>query len=166
MLCENCGKNNATTHIKRVIGGVANEKHLCSACAAKMGYNGIGNKGIANMLASMFGDTSSHKTISAKKCERCGYAFSDIVQSGKMGCEDCYTTFYNELLPYLKRVHGNVVHMGKIPNNAPLAVVNTKSEIELLRAELGELIKTEEFEKAAQVRDRIRELEKEETGNE
>ena len=38
MLCQNCGKNEATTHIKQVINGDTAERHLCSDCAEHLGY--------------------------------------------------------------------------------------------------------------------------------
>mgnify|MGYP002588164185 CR=1 FL=1 len=38
MLCQNCGKNEATTHIKQVINGDTAERHLCSECAEHLGY--------------------------------------------------------------------------------------------------------------------------------
>ena len=33
MFCEYCGKNMATYHLKQIINGVTNEKHLCESCA-------------------------------------------------------------------------------------------------------------------------------------
>ncbi len=163
MKCEKCLKNTATTHIKRVVNGVATEKYLCSGCAAQQGYASLSNNSFANMLASVFGDTTAaYRQETAKHCSGCNYTFSDIVSTGRVGCEHCYTEFSDELLPYLKRVHGSVNHIGKVPNFAPLAVVDTKSEIDSLRTKLAEHIKNEEFELAATVRDKIRELEKEE----
>ena len=38
MLCQNCGKREATTHIKRVVNGETSESHLCAECAASLGY--------------------------------------------------------------------------------------------------------------------------------
>ena len=34
MICQNCGKREATTHIKRVVNGETSESHLCAECAA------------------------------------------------------------------------------------------------------------------------------------
>lgn len=167
MKCQNCGVNTATTHIKKVINGVVNELHLCNLCAAKKGYSTLGNNSLAGMLASVFGDVSTeYLSASTKRCDECGCDFSDIVNYGKVGCPNCYTAFYDELLPYLKRIHGSVTHVGKIPNRAPLSVKDEKSEIELLRAQLNEVIVKEEFEKAAEIRDRIRQLERQANDNE
>lgn len=163
MLCEKCGKHPATTHIRSVVNGVVREKNLCGYCAAKEGYNSLGSNSLATMLASMFSDTlSALPDTAAKRCENCGSTFSDIAESGKAGCSECYKAFYSELLPYLKRVHGSVNHQGKIPNSAPLIVKPEEDSIQSLRNKLSMLIAEENFEEAAIVRDKIKEMEGEE----
>ena len=67
--------------------------------------------------------------------------------------------FYNELLPYLKRVHGSTGHVGKIPNNAPLVVKPKTKTIDDLRNELSRLVAEENYEQAAVIRDKIKEME-------
>lgn len=159
MLCEKCGKNNATTHIRSVVNGVVTEKHLCGYCAANDASN-IGHNNLAQMLASMFGDSQMLSgSVKQVRCECCGASFSDIAESGKVGCSKCYETFYNQLLPYLKRVHGSTVHSGKIPNRAPLTVRPKEDTVESLRMELNRLVSEEKFEQAAVVRDKIKKLE-------
>ena len=37
MMCQNCGKSPATTHVKRTVNGKTAEWHLCAECAAKQG---------------------------------------------------------------------------------------------------------------------------------
>ena len=41
MLCQNCGKNEATTHVKRVVNGDTTEMHLCQNCAEHLGYGDL-----------------------------------------------------------------------------------------------------------------------------
>ncbi len=164
MLCENCGKYTATTHIKKIVNGVATTKHLCSLCANNLSF-GFQSNSIANLLSSMFSDIiSENRHLREKTCDKCNSTFSEIVNTGKVGCPECYTVFYNDLLPYLKRVHSATEHIGKVPNNAPLAVV-TDDRITSLRKTLHELILKEEFEKAANVRDEIKRLESEGENN-
>ena len=103
MLCEKCGKANATTHIKTVVNGVMREMNLCGHCAAQEGYTNIQHNSLAGMLASMFGEISSASRVSTEtRCPVCGAAFSDIAKNGRMGCSECYSVFKQELLPYLK----------------------------------------------------------------
>lgn len=158
MMCENCGKNPATTHLKTVVNGVVHENHLCSYCAANSGYSNIGGLSLTNMLASMFGESiSSGKPIS-KRCECCGASFLDIAQSGRVGCSECYTTFKKELLPSLNRLHGKAIHIGNAPKEEKKEETVAK-KIQKLKSRLAELVKAEEFEQAAKLRDEIRALE-------
>ena len=156
MKCEKCGKYEATTHIRSVINGVVREYNLCSTCAAQSGY---GSNSITGMLASMLGDMSPQTVKSQKRCSVCGATFSDIAHSGKMGCGECYKTFNDEILPYLKRVHGATRHVGKIPNRAPLIVKPKEKTVEDLRQELARMVAEEKYEQAATLRDKIREME-------
>ena len=120
MLCDKCGKNHATTHIRSVVNGFVAEKNLCGYCAATEGYTGIAHNSIGDMLASVFGDALASGSKSLEnRCACCGVTFSDIAESGKVGCSECYKTFYEQLMPYLKRVHGSTKHAGRVPNKAP-----------------------------------------------
>lgn len=160
MFCEKCGKNYATTHIKTVVNGIVREYNLCSECAAKSGY---GSNSITGMLASMLGDMALPAIKSQKHCSVCGTTFSDIAKSGKMGCGECYKTFKDEILPYIKRVHGATKHAGKIPNRAPLIVRPKEKTVADLRQELSRLVAEEKYEQAAVVRDKIKEMEGEQS---
>ena len=96
---------------------------------------------------------------SAGKCPHCGLTYADFRKSGRLGCAQCYYTFKDSLSSLLKRVHGSSEHVGKVPALAgkEVAVSRTLKE---LREKLHRSIQKEEFEEAAKLRDRIRELEK------
>lgn len=159
MLCEKCKKNTATTHIRSVINGVISEKNLCSVCAAEEGYNKIGQNSLMDMLSSMLGDKVMPGSANGEeKCDCCGATFSQIAASGKVGCGQCYKKFKNQLLPYLKRVHGSVAHVGKKLSNQQLIVTPT-DKISNLRKKLAELVKNEKYEEAAVIRDEIKKYE-------
>lgn len=165
MLCQKCGKNTATTHIRSVINGVVSEKLLCASCAAQEGYNKMGQNSLMDMLSSMLGGSllpDSH--IAEEKCDCCGATFSKIASTGKVGCPKCYDKFRKQLLPYLKRVHGSVDHIGKKPSKEQLIVTPT-DKISELRKKLSLLVKNERYEEAAVVRDEIKKYEGEQ-GNE
>lgn len=161
MMCENCGKNPATTHLKTVLNGVVHEKHLCSYCAANKGYGNLGKLSLTNMLASMLGEGISAGKPITKRCECCGASFSDIAQSGRVGCSECYSVFRQELLPSLNRLHGKAIHVGNTPKEE-LKEETKEEKIKKLKLQLADAIKAEEFENAAKLRDAIRALEREE----
>ena len=170
MLCQNCGKNEATTHIKQIINGDMAESHICSECAAHLGYgdmfSGFGLN-FSDLLGSFFGDMIP--TLSAgnvTRCKKCGSSFDDIVRDGRVGCADCYRTFFDKLLPSLQRIHGKVQHSGKVStfSNSPVAEQNpaeqTKEEkIGELKEKMNEAVACQNFELAAKIRDEIKELE-------
>ena len=166
MLCENCGKNEATTHIKQVINGDTAERHLCAECAEHLGYgdafSGFGFN-MSDIFGNFFGD-AVHALSSPKKitrCPKCGYSFNDIVREGRVGCAECYHTFYNELKPSIQRIHGQVRHNGKIASTVEHVekVDEKENKIEELKLKMDDAIKTQNFELAAQLRDKIKELE-------
>lgn len=159
MLCQSCGQNQATTHIKTIVNGELAEVSLCRECAQKLGYSSFfGSFGMDfdKFLGSLMGGNRVQK--SKKRCECCGSTFEDIAKSGKVGCANCYDIFYDELLPSIQRIHGKTVHIGKLAKSAGNEV-KIKSTIAKLKEELTAAIKEQEFEKAAKLRDEIKELE-------
>ena len=159
MLCQHCGMRPATTHIRTSINGVQEEKMLCSECAAREGFNGLSSIFTGGLLGSLLkNDLSGSTAAGAVRCTRCGISFEEIARSGKVGCADCYKQFRDKLSPTVERLHGKADHAGKTPRRKT-AVPQEKSQLEQLREQLARAIETQEFELAAQLRDRIRELE-------
>lgn len=165
MLCQNCEKNEATTHIKQIINGDMTENHLCSECAAHLGYTDMFsgfNFGLSGLFGSLLGDMMP--ALSAEKvvrCEKCGCSFDDIVREGRVGCAECYDVFYDKLAPTIQKIHGKIKHSGKTStavNYAPKQ--ETKEEkIAKLRAMMDDAVSKQEFENAAKIRDAIKALE-------
>ena len=165
MLCQNCGKNEATTHIKQIINGDMAESHLCSECAAHLGYSdmfsGFGLN-LSELFGGFLGDMIPLMTsIGTKRCAKCGTSFDEIVRDGRVGCADCYRTFYDRLLPSIQRIHGKIKHNGKtVSASAAEPKVETKEEkIEKLKAAMNDAVAKQDFENAAKIRDEIKELE-------
>ena len=165
MLCQNCGKNEATTHIKQIINGDMAESHLCSDCAAHLGYSdmfsGFGlnlSELFGGFLGDMMPTLSSGKT---KRCPKCGTSFDEIVRDGRVGCADCYRTFYDRLLPSIQRIHGKIKHSGKVSTAAPAepAIETVEEKIEKLKAAMNDAVAKQDFENAAKIRDEIKALE-------
>lgn len=164
MLCQACQKKTATTHIKQIVNGELTERHLCPECAAKLGYgNMFGGFGLnlGDLIGSFLGEPQqlgAQPAASAVRCKCCGSTFSDIARSGKVGCAECYELFRERLAPSIQRIHGNTRHVGKVPATAS-AKAQLTARLEKAREELSQAIEAQAFEKAAQLRDLIRELE-------
>lgn len=168
MLCQSCGKKTATTFIKKTINGETSEWHLCADCAAAGGFSsmlGVNGFDLGSFWGNLFAEPSARTQIDTVRCEGCGHSFRDIAESGKAGCSLCYTTFYDRLLPSIQRIHGKTRHTGKIPV-AGSKLMKKQKELEKLQSELSECIASQQYEKCAELRDRIKELEKEEADHE
>jgi len=158
MKCQKCGKFSATTHIHTVINGKTADMHLCGYCASGKGFDRLGHFGLMNMLASVFNDeTLNPKSESEPCCKICGATFATIASTGKVGCANCYTTFYRQLYPTLKRIHGVTHHCGKIPRSAAPRL-SAASKIDDLKKQLKSAVEVENFELAAKLRDQINAL--------
>ncbi len=168
MLCQKCGKHVATTHVKKTINGETTELHLCSQCAQEQGLGSVfGGMGfdLGDFWGSLFDEPAARALADTVRCEGCGSSFQEIVDSGKVGCPVCYTTFYDRLLPSIQRIHGKAQHVGKLPSAAD-EDAKQRQELDRLKRELAESISRQEYEKCAELRDRIRALETQEKAKE
>lgn len=168
MLCQSCGQKTATTHLKRNINGKVTELHLCADCAKEQGLTSIWNGagfGIDDFWGSLFSEPTVRLQADGVRCEGCGKSFSEIAQSGKPGCPTCYTTFYDRLLPSIQRIHGKAKHVGKFPS-AVDEQYKQEQELQRLKDELAKSVAAQEYEKCAELRDRIKALEEAGRGEE
>ncbi len=174
MLCQKCKKNEATTYIKTNVNGDVHEYHLCADCAAELKGSGAfgtmfdfdnifnpmsGFDLVSGLLTSPFGGFGGMPSIGAgKRCAVCGSDFSSIAKSGKAGCPNCYAEFKSRLAPTIKKIHGNTVHCGK--HSKVTVEQSNENEIAALKKQLDEAVKTENYELAAELRDKIKAMEK------
>lgn len=161
MLCDNCHNRVANVHLTQIINNNKVDIHLCENCAKEknyMNFNGIYD--ISDFFNSILGYTAQPymNTPRQEACKGCGMTFDDFKKTGKFGCAECYGTFTDKIEPMVRRIHGNVVHGGRVPKSAE-AEVKKISEADLLKKELEEAIKVENFEEAARLRDKIKALE-------
>ncbi|MGE4357173.1 MAG: UvrB/UvrC motif-containing protein [Candidatus Omnitrophota bacterium] len=163
MLCDICGKKQATVHVTEIINNQITEMHICEDCAREKSIQMEQQFGVSDLLAGIadLGTTLGEKTKAELKlkCENCGMTYEDFKKIGRLGCSECYASFRKNLVPLLKRIHGSVQHLGKVPQKM-VKEAKRKSEIDILKEKLQEAIQKEEFEEAAKLRDRIRDLEK------
>lgn len=167
MKCQKCGNNNANTHIKTIVNGEFREYDLCSECAKKMGYNNIFSdidSEFSGFLGSFFGNALPARS-QATHCDFCGSTYSDIVKTGQVGCANCYEVFESLLLPSIRKIHGNTTHCGKNSTSSQKLAVKKQEEktdkekLAELKAELEKAINEQNFEYAAELRDKIKEME-------
>ena len=84
-------------------------------------------------------------------------AYNEFQKTGLLGCSECYKNFQNTINPVIKRVQGDVEHVGKVPTKAGKCLVE-KRKLLKLKEELQHAILGEEYERAAVLRDEIKSL--------
>lgn len=166
MLCDECKEKPASVHLIQVFNGQKIESHLCEECATQksgMILEPANKFSIPNFLGGMLGSIYNVQDVASigrpGKCPNCGMSFMDIRQVGKLGCSECYKIYKQELEASLRRIHGNTQHLGKIPQRGGEQVL-IKKQIERLKNQLQEAVRAEEYEKAARIRDTLKDMER------
>jgi len=161
MLCEECGKNQATLSITVTTGSGTSTRRLCPECVKKMELNLV--KGdIQSFLSSVLSVLGSEKKNSASpelKCTGCGLTFEEFEHTGRLGCAQCYRDFAQQLKPSLQKIHGRVQHAGRKPKTyAADPSQERMQKISELRRKMDEAVLSENFEEAARIRDELKVL--------
>ncbi len=162
MKCQKCNQREANTHIQKIVNGKKTEYYLCDKCANEFGELKLS---FENDFDDFFGGFFSPPIGLSQKptsavCSTCRTTLSEFINSGRLGCSNCYDAFSDSLIRPLQRIHGDTTHKGKIPKRSG-EKISTQAKIKKLQAELDTAVLNQEFEKAAILRDKIKELSKE-----
>lgn len=167
MICQNCNQKEANVHITKVINGIKTEMHLCEECAKQKNefstgsYFGFGMPLSFQNILDGFVEAMDGTPKYIKKeetCPICGMTFENFRETGRLGCANCYKAFEDQMIPLIRRIHGNIEHNGKIPKRAG-GMLKVKKDIEKMKDELKNAVNHEEYERAAKLRDEIKKLE-------
>jgi protein arginine kinase activator len=161
--CDSCNKP-ATVHLTEIRNGKKIEKHLCEQCAAQSEGLPVKSHTPINELLTNFvmAHSGLQKGAAEATCEGCGITWAEFRQGGLFGCANDYTVFEKDLTPLLQRAHeGATHHVGKVPTRRGGTGVPMKRQIDLskLRKELGKAVEAEDYERAAKLRDQIKQAE-------
>ena len=162
MQCDICGKKKATVHLTEIVDEQMSEMHLCETCARKKSVQMEQQFGLADLLAGLadFGKSPKEEEVKeSAKCETCGMTYDEFRKFGRLGCSRCYESFKIHLGTLLKKVHGSNHHLGKTPIKIPQSEKKIIENLQDLKIQLEQAIQRENFERAAEIRDKIRELE-------
>jgi protein arginine kinase activator len=180
MICELCKKNPATIHIQEIVDNQKKSMHICTECAEKKTDSPLlfdGNFNLAEILYSiseqmglpgfglkpLIGEETEKKEPQEQEtitCMKCGWTLSQLRKTGRLGCPQCYKSFSEVLNDAFETMHRGKLHVGKKPGGKINESSTLMLEVMNLKKELEELVKREEYEKAAVVRDKISDLTK------
>jgi protein arginine kinase activator len=161
MLCDNCRERDAVVHLTQIENNSVTQIHLCERCAAERGVettvaetkHPLGE--FLHAVQSQLVPTGDHE----EQCAFCGCTMADFRATGRWGCPQCYVTFESSMRGLLRRLHGNSQHVGEHQQIPQSAAVERAAKLGELRDRLRRAIDAEQFELAADLRDRIRVLE-------
>jgi protein arginine kinase activator len=163
MLCDNCGEREAVVHLTTIVNNELKQQHLCEQCAAERGVETSVAKDASKHPLGEFLHAVQQQlatpTAEAGRCTFCGATMNDFRTTGRWGCARCYTTFEVSMRELLRRVHGNAKH-GGVAYQPPQPELDERATIlGELKERLRRAIESEQFELAADLRDRIRVME-------
>ena len=162
MKCDNCNKT-ATVHLTEIKHGKKIEKHLCEQCAAQNEGLPVKSHTPINELLTNF--VMAHSGLQKEvghACENCGITWAEFRQGGLFGCANDYQVFEKDLTPLLQRAHeGATHHVGKVPTRRGGTGVPMRKQVDVakLRKELAKAVEAEDYERAAKLRDQIKQAE-------
>ena len=161
MLCDSCGERDAVVQLTRIEGGEVKLLHLCERCAAENGVETIApttKHPISDFLQAVH-QQAALTSVDGSRCVFCHTTMSDFRATGRWGCARCYTTFEQGMRDLLRRVHGSARHIGKAYRPPQTETIERAAALGELKDRLRRAIENEQFELAADLRDRIKVLE-------
>lgn len=161
MVCDNCHERDAVVNVTTVENNAVRQLHLCEQCAAERGVetSSAAMKHPLGEFLQAVQQQSMPASADAGRCTFCGLTMKDFRATGRMGCARCYTTFEPSMRELLRRVHGSTRHIGHEYRGPRDEVMERASVLGELREKLRRAIEQEQFEVAAELRDRIKVLE-------
>jgi protein arginine kinase activator len=165
-LCQDCRKREATASLTQIVNNEKVSLALCHECAAARGFHSPLDSGafpLAEILSGMAKSTGSARNAEATNdlsCKTCGMTFDQFTGQGRFGCGDCYATFRPYLEGIMRKIHGASLHRGRnpIPETSSDSDTLPIREEERLDVELKKAIQDEDFERAAELRDKLKAL--------
>ncbi len=164
MSCDQCHEREAVIHLTQIVNEQVTTLHLCERCAAEKGVESPGavtKTPLGSFLAAMGKNLPETEQVAegGESCPRCGASLQDFRESGRLGCSDCYNAFEAPLRELLRRLHGSTHHVGERYAEHDGATGESGVKTAELREQLRLAVETENFELAAELRDRLRVME-------
>ena len=168
MKCGNCGEREGVVSLTQIEQGEVRTVSLCAKCAAEKGIEtgvGLAETPLGGFLAALGESLDPDAPLQGAlelHCTGCGATLRDFREIGRLGCAECYRSFEVPLRELLRRLHGSTHHTGMRYSGrdaGPAPASAPGDSLRELREQLQRAIQAEQFELAAELRDRLREHE-------
>jgi protein arginine kinase activator len=159
--CQQCAQP-ATVHLTNVdAAGRRTELHLCRACAEEKKVISQQELNLSSILQALIGAQGPAAGVAGGPgaCPACGIQYTEFRAEGRLGCPHDYEAFRAALGPLLQRIHRSAQHVGKSPRHSRRSAAWQRELLDL-RRRLREAIDEEAYERAATLRDLIRQKER------
>lgn len=168
MLCERCHAHPATVHMVQVVNGHRKEEHLCSACAEKEHVfqkeqsffgHGFFDSPLdhffgGSMLGHLLEDPFGTRTLE----DQGGGQFIEVSPEKLPENESSYDRFKESIRPSFQKGK-NEIPVKEAKGEEKMDAPAESMELQALRKELKSCVDREDFERACEVRDKIKALE-------
>ena len=158
MNCDVCKQKPATVFLTQIVDGKMQKVNLCEACSKEKGVTDPTGFALADLLLGLGASEEMEKSGAGQRCPTCGFSQADFKKTGRFGCSNCYEVFGEGLENMLKGMHKGTTHVGKVPPGL-LKARQRDEEMKKLQRELRKAVTEEKYETAAELRDRIRQIE-------
>ena len=140
-ICEICNERKAELKVIQMIGGKRKEIAICRQCSLKAG--------IAEQLRPENLELETIHDLD-HKCPECGWSLLDVVNTGFLGCSECYNEYFDEI----SSIHTQIGAKKYRQDEKSRSEAKDKSiRISALRWQMQKAIDEEHFEEAARIRD-------------
>lgn len=157
MKCDVCQQGEASVFLTEIVNGKMKKVNLCLTCSKAKEVNDPTGFGLVEALG-LAASSELEMTSVGTKCPVCGFSQNDFKKTGRFGCSHCYDVFGEQLAPMLKNMHKGTAHIGKKPVDFERQAEQSR-KLQTLRDDLHKAVEAEEYEKAADLRDQLRQLE-------
>ncbi len=159
MLCSMCKEREAKVHYTKIVADKIQKVDLCEECAKSKGMN---DPTAFSLAVELFGLGAALEIEQAGdgtclKCPACGFTQADFKKAGRLGCPECYQTFAEPMGSLLKTMHKGTRHVGKVPESLRQNR-DVSDRLKNLQKRITKAIEEEDFEKAAILRDEIKQI--------
>ncbi len=160
MQCQRCHKNPATVRYAEVVDGKSVHQDLCAECLSRCKQDVSSVFTLGTVRPAVRGGAAPQRTVtrSRRVCPVCAVTLDRIAETAVVGCPSCYAEFGQEIESILEGLHRALRHQGKAPR-LDTSIARLYSDLQTKRVLLRSVLRAEDYEQAARLRDEIRGLE-------
>jgi len=155
--CSECRKPIAVRYTE-IVGGVCSDTVMCTGCPE-----------LQRRLFGVPHDVHVANSVEGTElaCGNCGTSLAALRMGTALGCNECYNVFHNAIIAELQAAHKipqraitnrktNPLHIGRAPGE--IQEINPSLRLLALNEALNDVLKKEDYEQAAWLRDQIKAL--------